>query len=608
LGAEAEVFPAWSEADWRKAAEEALKGGSVDKLVTRMADGLRIQPVYQPGDGARALRAEGAWRVIARLDNPDPREANAQALDDLANGADGLQVVFAGAVGAYGFGLKGYDPATLAAAFDKAPFDAGARFELDLPADGPAAALAFANHLRGTGAEPSISFVSFGLDPFALVARGPFPGDWAAHVKPYVEAALQLKRERFKGPLFVADARCVNAAGGSAVQELAFAFAAGVSLMRALGDAGVGPDEARSLIAFRLASDAYEFVELAKFRALRIGWARIEEACGLSPHPAYVQAESGWRMMTRRDPYVNVMRGAIAAFSAGLGGADSISVLPHTLALGLPDSLARRLVRNGQLILLRESNLGFVSDPAAGAGGFEALTKTLAEKSWALFQEIEGQGGLPAALAGGSFQRRVAENAEALRRDIAHVKAPITGVSAHPKLDEAPAELAPGAPDPQVVPVAEGALAPFRLAESFETLRDASDAYLEKHGQRPKAYLVAIGPEPTHRPRVGFTRDWLEAGGFEPIYDGESQTPEAGADRFKASGAQFAFLCGADATYAERGQDFASAVLRMDPKGVFLAGRPGPDEAELRSAGIDGFIFMGGDAITTLEEMHRKIH
>ena len=113
MGAEAEVFPAWTEADWRKAAENALKGASLDKLVTRTADGLRVEPVYQPGDGPRALRAGGPWRVIARLDHPDAREANAQALEDLAGGADGLQVVFTGAIGSYGFGLKRSDPETL---------------------------------------------------------------------------------------------------------------------------------------------------------------------------------------------------------------------------------------------------------------------------------------------------------------------------------------------------------------------------------------------------------------------------------------------------------------------------------------------------------------
>ena len=147
-----------------------------------------------------------------------------------------------------------------------------------------------------------------------------------------------------------------------------------MALLRLLEQRGTPLGDARALIAFRLAADADELATLSKFRALRIAWSHVEEACGLEPRAAYVQAESAWRMMTARDPTVNVMRGAAAAFSAGLGGADSVSVLPHTLAAGFPDSLARRLARNAQLILLRESNLGFVADPAAGAGAFEALT------------------------------------------------------------------------------------------------------------------------------------------------------------------------------------------------------------------------------------------
>ncbi len=605
--AEAEVFPDWKEADWRKAAEAALKGASLDKLVTRTADGLRIEPVYQPGDGPRALRAEGPWRVIARLDHPDAREANAQALEDLAGGADGLQVVFAGAIGAYGFGLKRSDPETLAAAFDGVQFDAGTRFELDLGPNGPVEALAFAGHIRSKGAEPAISAVSFGLDPFAAAAHGPFPSDWAAHVKPYVEAALELKAGRFDGPFFLADARSVHAAGGSASQELAFALGAGVSLLRALGDAGVAPDKARAMVAFRLASDAEEFVELAKFRALRILWARVEEVCGLAPRAAYVQAESAWRMMTRLDPYVNVMRGSIAAFSAGLGGADSVSVLPHPLAVGLPGGLARRLARNGQLVLLRESHLGFVEDPAAGAGGFEALTRAVSEKGWALFQEIEAEGGLPAALAKGDFQRKAAENLTALRRDIAKVKTPITGVSAHPKLDEPPVDLASGAPDPAPYVATAGALAPIRLAEPFEALRGRSDAALETRGERPKAYLVAIGPEPVHKRRVAYMRDWLEAGGVQPVYDGEAADPEEAVARLKAGGAPLACLCSDDETYAARAEAFASAVKAAGVKGLIVAGRPGELEARLRAAGVDDFIFVGGDAIAALEGLYKRI-
>ena len=606
MDTKATVFPAWSETDWRKAAEAALKGASLDKLVTHTVDGLRIEPVYQPADGPRALRAGGPWRVIARLDNPDAREANSQALEDLAGGADGLQVVFAGAIGAYGFGLKRSDPDTLRLAFDGVQFDAGVRFELDLGPNGPEEALAVANHIRAVNAEPAISAVSFGLDPFGVAARGVFPSDWSAQVRPYVDAALDLKSGRFKGPYFVADARSVNAAGGSASQELAFALGAGVSLLRALEDAGIGPDEGRGMIAFRLSAHAEEFIELAKFRALRIVWARVEEACGLAPRPAYVQAESAWRMMTRRDPYVNVMRGTIAAFAAGLGGADSVSVLPHPLAVGLPGSLARRLARNGQLVILRESHLGFVDDPAAGAGGFEGLTKALGDKGWAAFQEIEAKGGLPAVLADGSFQGQVAQNAAALTRDIARIKTPITGVSAHPQLADVPADIAPGSPPPTRSPVADGALAPMRLAEPFEELRDRSDAALNQRSERAKAYLVAIGPEPVHRRRVAYMREWFEAGGVLSIYDGEAATPDEAVARLRASGAGLACLCSDDVTYATRAAAYAAALKAAGVKALTLAGRPGELEQSLREAGVDNFIFLGGDAVAALQDLYQR--
>ena len=134
---------------------------------------------------------------------------------------------------------------------------------------------------------------------------------------------------------------------------------------------------ARRMIYFRLSADADQFLTIAKFRALRKLWARIEAACGLSPEPAYVAAETAWRMMTRRDADVNMLRTTIAVAAAGLGGADSITALPHTAALGLPDTFARRVARNTQLILLEESNLAKVADPAAGSGAIEDITGKL---------------------------------------------------------------------------------------------------------------------------------------------------------------------------------------------------------------------------------------
>src|SRR5208282_924649 len=201
MGAAASLFPAYGEADWRRAAEAALKGANFERLVSKTADGVLIEPVYPPAEGPRALRRAGSWRVIARLDHPDADEANAQALDDLANGADGLQVVFSGALGAHGYGLRRFDPATLHQAFDGAHFDAGAHFELDLGRDGPPQALAFAALVERAGVKPADCAVCFGLDPFAAAARGPFPADWAAAAAPWLESALALRGMGFAAPL-----------------------------------------------------------------------------------------------------------------------------------------------------------------------------------------------------------------------------------------------------------------------------------------------------------------------------------------------------------------------------------------------------------------------
>jgi methylmalonyl-CoA mutase len=607
VGAAASLFPAFTEADWRRVAAAALQGASLETLTSKTADGIRIEPVYRPAEGPRALRPYGPWRVISRLDHPHPGEANAQALDDLASGADGLQVAFSGALGAHGYGLRRFDPATLHKAFDGVRFDEGASFELDLGREGPTQALGFAALIERSGAKPADCAVSFGLDPFVASALGPFSADWAAQAGPYLDGALALRRMGFAAPLMAADARAVHAAGGGPAQELAFALAAAVSLLRLLEAAGTPLAEARELVAFRLAADADEFATLSKFRALRILWSRVEDACGIEPRPAHVHAESAWRMMTARDPYVNVMRGAMAAFSAGLGGADSVSVLPHTLAVGLPDSLARRLARNAQLILLRESNLGFVADPAAGSGAFEALTKALCERAWALFQEIESEGGLPLALANGAFQRQVAVSAAALRRDVARLKSPITGLSAHADLAERGVEVALGAPEREASTLIEGALAPFRLAEPFERLRDKSDAIMRRTGSRPRVCLLALGLEPAHRRRVAYMREWLETGGFEAVCDGASATPEEAVERLKASGAPLACLCGDDKAYAAQAETFARSIRASGAKGVALAGRPGEHEAEWRAAGVDDFIFAGEDAVGALEGLYRRI-
>ena len=560
------TFPLRAEADWRRAAEAALKGAAFEKLVSVTADGLKLGPLHGRAEGARALRADaGPWRALSRVDHPGADDFNAQAHEDLDNGADGLTLVFAGAGAAHGFGLAG----TLARALDGLPFDAGARYVLEIGAPGDA--LAFAEHVAKAGmAAPEIGW---GLDPLGVCARG--GGAWSLR-----EAVAGLRVRGGGGALASADGRVVHDAGGTPAQELAFALAAGVAYLRELEDPAA--------LDFRLAADADQFATLAKFRAMRLLWRRVEEASGLEARPIRLRASSAWRMMTRPEPYVNVMRAAMAAFAAGLGGADDVTLLAFTQALGLPDAFARRLARNTQLIELREARLGFVADPAAGAGGFEALTIALCETAWGLFQSFEAAGGLGAALDKGLVQGAVAEAAAALKRDIARAKAPLTGVSAHPFLGAEPVAVLP-----DVAALApQGGMRALRLSEPVERLRGSA--------RGRQVFLAAIGPLAAHTRRVGFARESFETGGIAAIAGTGALNGAALVAAFRDSGAEAACLCGTDEAYADHAAAYAAALKGAGARVVYLAGRPGEREAEWAAAGLDGYVYAGVDLVAAL--------
>jgi methylmalonyl-CoA mutase len=408
LGAE---FPPASREQWMKLVDGALKGTPFDKLIARTYDDLAIEPLYPRARDARPVagRAAGAaWTLMQRVDHPDPAAANAQALQDLENGARGLTLVFAGSVSANGYGLDA-SPDTLARVLDGVALDAGISIDFNLSPPTRDAVRHFAALVKARKLAPAAVDMRASINPIGgFAASGASPRPWPELAKTFVAMVRELADQGFAGPFAVADGRIVHNAGGSEAQELAVAVASAVDYLRALEAGGVPLDAARRMIYFRLSADADQFLTIAKFRAVRKLWARVEEACGLAPKPAHVAAETAWRMMTRRDPYVNMLRTTIAVAAAGLGGADSITALPHTAPLGLPDAFARRVVRNTQLILLEESNLAKVGDPAAGSGALEDLTGKLCAAAWALLQEIEGAGGAWAAFERGLVQSRVA--------------------------------------------------------------------------------------------------------------------------------------------------------------------------------------------------------
>ena len=415
---------------------------------------------------------------------------------------------------------------------------------------------------RARARAPDEADIAFGLDPLGLSLRsGRAARAWDAEAAALAEAVGGLKGQGFRGPFVAADGRAVHAAGGTPAQELAFALGAAVSYWRALEDGGLSPEDARAAISFRLAADADQFVTLAKFRALRLLWARIGEAAGLAPRAARVHAESAWRMMSARDPFVNVMRGALAAFSAGLGGADSVALLPFSRAIGLPDAFARRLARNTQLIELRESHLGFVADPAAGAGAFEALTQGLCEKAWGVFQAFEaGRRLARSPCARASSRNRSPKRAKTLARDVARLKAPITGVSAHPDLGRSRGSRSLPAIAPKVEFRRRGLRARAGAAAPRRAVRASARRGRGARASRRACSSPRSARRRSMRAASAFARELFEAGGIAAIADsGAADARKIRSTRFLASGAELACLCGSDEGYRGHARGFRAA-------------------------------------------------
>jgi methylmalonyl-CoA mutase len=600
--------------DWRKLVDGVLKGAPFEKLVGKTSDGLRIEPIYRRAEGVTPISGRAAaapWQIMQRIDHPDAAQANAQALHDLENGATGLSLVFAGANGAHGYGLEPTAEA-VARVLDGVFLDAGIAIELLVGPQSRMAAIHLAEYVKGRGIAPAACNIRFGLDPIgACTVWGSSPYAWAAIVPAVTGAIKGLTALGFNGPFAVADGRVIHDSGGSEAQELAFVLATGVAYLRALESTGVALDDAQGSIYARLAADADQFLTMAKFRALRLLWARVEQACGLTPKPIFIAAETAWRMLTQRDTDVNMLRSTMATFSAGLGGANAITVLPHTLALGLPDPFARRVARNTQLVLLEESNLAKVSDPAAGAGGIEALTQQLCESAWSQFQEIEKAGGIFAALEQNLIQRKVAATRAAREADVARRKTVLTGASEFPNLREARAAVLDAKPvtlDPYgEAKLKFDALAPMRLAAPFERLRDRSDAILKTSGTRPKVFLASLGTAADFTARAAFAKSLFETGGVEAVDTEGFVEPAALAAAFKASGAELACLCSSDKMYAEHAVEAARALQAAGASHIYLAGRPGEQETALRNAGVSDFIFAGGDALAMIEEAWRRM-
>lgn len=610
----AREFPQATGDDWMKLVDGVLKGAPFDKLVGKTYDGLRIEPLYARTKNAALVAGRGPaapWQVVQRVDHPDPKAANAQALEDLEGGATGLALVFAGAAGARGFGLPPTANA-LKATLDGVLLEAGISIEFQIGPQSKDMPGHFAALVKSRGLNPAQLDARFGFDPIGVAAiAGGSAMPWRDIAPIFADISKGLAAQGFKGPFAIADGRVIHDAGGSEAQELAYVLAVMIAYLRALEAGGIALDAARRLIGARLTADADQFLTMSKFRALRKLWARVEEACGLASAPLHIAAETAWRMQTQRDVYVNMLRATVAVASAGFGGASSVCVLPHTLALGLPDEFARRMARNIQIVLLEESNLAKVSDPAAGAGGIEDLTEKLCHAAWSLFQDIEKSGGIWPALEKNLIQSKVASVRAEREKNVARRKDALTGATEFPDIHETPAEVLPATPvalpAPPPATITFDVLTPMRLAAPFEALRDASDAQLKKIGARPHVFIASLGKASDFTARATFAKNFFEAGGIEAVGDGGFDSLDDLVAAFIASGAKLACLTSSDEVYASEAEAAARALSKAGAGHIYLAGRPGDREAAYKAAGIGSFVYVGCDALATLKAAHDRI-
>lgn len=548
----------------RRLGEDAPDSDVWTALTRTTLDGIDVAPIGQPADlealttSGRPTRA-GAWDVRTQVEVVDDRAANEAVLQDLENGGTSLLLHLSEEAG--------HDWSTLldGVLLDLAPV------VLDRPTADQVEV--FADFLEGVdGALHPATNLSFDLQTLEMLPSRDREDGLAARdlLAPLVRRAFQLG---VRG--LVVDGTALHDEGASDAQELGWAVATGVSYLRLLADEGFSVEHAARLVEFRLAATDEQLPTIAKMRAARRLWARVLEASGAAGGMA-LHAVTSRPMMSKQDPWVNMLRGTIAAFSAGVGGADAVTVVPFDERLGLPDAFGRRIARNTSSLLIEESHVAAVTDPAGGSYAVEKLTDDLAVAAWAELGRIEAAGG---SLADGA-RDGVKERVRAVRAErdaqVADRSRPITGVSEFPNLGE-------------VLPEREDM--PHRYARHYD--RAFQDMRTEPASS--PVFLATMGPIAAHTARATFATNLFAAGGV--AVEAAGATADTAAVLAAYAGQSVVCLAGTDAAYAEWGAELVAALRAAGASYVVLAGKPGErtltDVDDSCALGVDALGFLG---------------
>lgn len=624
-------FDEATEADWLAAVEKALKGGGLERITRQTRDGIKIHPLYRETDFVSGSDPRGAagtapflrgetdapnpylpWDIRQSFAHPDPAQTNREIIRDLERGVTSISLAIecSGQSGCIVTNME-----QLATALNGVRADLATVALAHRGAGSGASAAALLAQWADQQDDPKAQKLAFNISPVRqLMKTGKIAGGIDAAMAKTAALVTVLSRKFPSATGLEVEAQSVHEAGGSEAQELGVLMASAVDTLRRLDKAGLAASDAASQILFRLAVDANYGIGIAKLRAARRLWARVQDALGLTPQPMQLHAVTSARMLTRYDAWVNMLRGTAACFAAATGSADIITVRAFNEGLSVPEELGRRIARNTQIMAMEESGLGRVADPSGGAWFTETLAEDLAEAAWAEIQQIEGEGGLVESLIGGKPQARIAEKRAALMKDVGRRKIPITGVSEFPLLEEIAAPVAevqsPPAGDGVDSAGLEALLPDFEanagadiyadpldwifIAAPFEDLRDRAEAHLETTGSRPSIFLATLGPLAEHTARADFARNFFAAGGVEA--KAAPVPPDSHAEltaAFQASGCKIAVLCGSDKRYETEAAEAAKALKDTGIAALWLAGKH-------EASGVDRHIFMGADVVHEL--------
>ncbi len=577
--------------------DKRLDGGAAQaKLQTTTVDGLTIECLYEaagpdpaptgfPGvmpftRGSGQRPADVPWCVRAYFEDPDLAVTRRDVLADLERGVTSVWLE----VGDYAIPPGEVGSVLADVLLELAPVCVSSVTDQSAAAD----ALWQVWKDRGLGDQAR---GNLGFDPLGHTTRTGTAPDDTAMLAGALAALAGFPHVR----AICIDLRPYHDAGAGDVDEVAIAVALGVDYLRRLETAGIGPRDAFSQIDFRVNATADQFLTTAKLRALRRLWARVGQECGVpaAERGARQHAVTSWRMISRDDPYVNMLRTTTACFGAAVGGADAVTVLPFDHAAGLPDRLSRRMARNTQIVLAEESNVGKVLDPAGGSWYVEGLTDQLAHAAWDVFREIESAGGMTSALTDGTIEARIARTDAERAKRLANRALPLTGVSMFPQVDETPLDRVERPERPTSGALFEA----HRDSEVFEQMRDRAAAYAASHGAPPQVFLACLGTRRDFGAREMFTSALLAVAGLATPR-GEGGTPAEIGEQAAQAGAQAVVMCSNAAQYAESGAEVAAALREAGAQLIYLAGNTSElgEHAEV----VDGSLSAGTDVVIAL--------